>query len=217
MRSVTSIAPIILAAGNSMRMGFPKALLPLGADTFLTRVLGVVKRVGLPVPVIILGKAAARIRPHIREWPADIRINPDPDRGQLSSIQLALAHLPVEADACLIWPVDQPAVSEDLVRELTRLFVSSESLIACPVYDGKRGHPAIFHRSLFSEFMDASLENGPKRILARHQHVTALLPTRESAVVLDVDTPLEYESLTGESLSSALASRRPRRSFKRGL
>jgi molybdenum cofactor cytidylyltransferase len=154
-----------------------------------------------------LGKAAARIRRHIRDWQTDIWVNPDPDRGQLSSIQLALSHIPVEANACLIWPVDQPAVSEELVRELTRLFVASESLIACPVYGDKRGHPAIFHRALFREFMDASLEEGPKQILLRHQQVTAPLPTRESAVVLDIDTPSEYESLTGESLSSALASR----------
>jgi len=198
-------------------MGFPKALLPLGADTFLTRILGVLKKIGLPAPVVVFGKAAERIRPHIRGWQADVRINSDPDRGQLSSIQLALSHVPVEADACLIWPVDQPAVSEGLVRELTRLFISSESLIACPVYGGKRGHPAIFHRALFREFMDAPMDEGPKQILLRHRRVTALLSTRESAVVLDIDTPAEYESLTGESLSSALASRGIRRNSKRGL
>ena len=188
-------------------MGFPKALLPLGADMFLTRILSVVRKVGLPAPAVVLGRAAAMIRSRIHGWQADFWINPDPDRGQLSSIQLALSHLGPESEACLIWPVDQPAVSEGFVRDLVQLFVSSESLIACPLYNGHRGHPAIFHRALFAEFMEEPWEAGPKRILLRHEEVTALLPTLESAVVLDVDTPLEYESLTGESLNSALASR----------
>jgi molybdenum cofactor cytidylyltransferase len=205
MRSATSIAPIILAAGDSTRMGYPKALLPLGSDSFLTRILGILGNVGLPKPVIVLGKAASIVQSQIRSWPADIWINPDPGRGQLSSIQLALSRLSLEFIAALIWPVDQPAVSEDLVRRLTQLFVISESRIAFPMHDGKRGHPAIFHRTLFQEFMDAPLEEGPKKILLRHQNATAILPTEESAVVEDIDTPADYQALTGESLDSALA------------
>jgi molybdenum cofactor cytidylyltransferase len=207
MQSMASIAPIILAAGDSTRMGYPKALLPLGKDIFLTRILGVIQKAGLPTPTVILGNAASVIQPRIREWPAEIWINPDPARGQLSSIQLALPRLRPEFDACLIWPVDQPAVSEELVCNLVRLFITSKSLIACPVFGGKRGHPAIYHRDLFCEFMDAPLEEGPKRILARHRKVTALLPTGESAVVQDIDTPSEYQALTGESLDSALSRR----------
>lgn len=205
MQSVTSIAPIILAAGDSTRMGYPKALLPLGSDTFLTRILGTLRNVGLPKPTIIVGRAASIIEQHIRDWPAEIWINPDPSRGQLSSIQLALSHLKPEYVAGLIWPVDQPAVSEDLVRQLTWVFANSESRIAFPVYGNKRGHPAIFHRALFQEFMDAPLEEGPKKILQRHQHATTVLPTEESATVQDIDTPADYQALTGVTLDSALA------------
>jgi molybdenum cofactor cytidylyltransferase len=205
MIPVTSIAPIILAAGDSTRMGYPKALLPLGSDVFLTRILGILRNVGLPKPVIILGRAAPMIQAQIRDWPADVWINPDPDRGQLSSIQLALSHLNPESQGGMIWPVDLPAVSEDLVRRLTQLFAASEPWIAFPVHDGKRGHPAIFHRSLFKEFMDAPLEEGPKKILIRHQSATVALPTDESAAVRDIDTPEDYQALTGETLSAALA------------
>jgi CTP:molybdopterin cytidylyltransferase MocA len=186
-------------------MGYPKALLPLGADTFITRILGTVRKSGLPRPVIILGRAAAIIQPKIQDWPADIRINADPDRGQLSSIQLALAHVGPEFEAGLIWPVDQPVVPEDLVVRLIRLFVDSGSLITLPKYGGRRGHPAIFHRSIFKEFMDAPLEEGPKKILLRHENETAILPTEESGTVQDIDTPADYQALTGESLETALA------------
>jgi molybdenum cofactor cytidylyltransferase len=199
-----SIVPIVLAAGNSKRMGYPKALLPLGSDFFLTRILRTLKAIGMPKPVIILGKAASVIQQQLRDWPADIYINPNPDRGQLSSIQLALVNIPLEFDAGMIWPVDQPAVSENLVRCLVELFLNSDSRIACPMYGDKRGHPAIFHRALFREFMEAPLEEGPKNIIVRHHTATALLPTNESASVQDIDTPADYEALTGENLNAAL-------------
>jgi molybdenum cofactor cytidylyltransferase len=200
------IVPIVLAAGDSKRMGYPKALLPLRDDAFLTRILRTLKAIGMPKPVIILGKAASLIQPQIKDWPADIYINPNPDRGQLSSIQLALSHIPPEFVAGMIWPVDQPAVSENLVRRLVDLFLISGSRIACPLYGNKRGHPAIFHRALFREFMEAPLEEGPKKIIIRHQEATALLPTEEPASVQDIDTPEDYEALTGESLNAALVN-----------
>lgn len=208
MRSITTIAPIILAAGDSARMGYPKALLPIGPDTFLTRILGIVRDAGLPTPTIILGKAAPLIQPTIRDWPADIYRNPDPSRGQLSSIQLALSHLKPKYTAAMIWPVDQPAISLELVRSLAQLYVTSESRIACPVFGQRRGHPAIFHRSLFQEFMEAPVDQGPKGIIVRHQDSISTLATEEQASVEDVDTPKQYFNLTGVELKSALQGAR---------
>ncbi len=210
MRSFLSITPIILAAGDSTRMGYPKALLPIGNDLFITRILGIIRRIGLSSPKIILGKSAAVIQPALKSCSVEVRINPDPSRGQLSSIQIGLSSLHPSVQAAMIWPVDQPAVSENLVRNLAQLFVQSESLITCPKYGEKRGHPAIFHRTLFQEFMETPLEEGPKNILIRHQKDTAVLQTEESAVVQDIDTPAEYKSLTGSSLEAALV-RKPRK------
>ena len=188
-----------------MRMGYPKALLPFGPDIFLTHILRVLRNVGMPKPLIILGKTASTVQEQLGEWTADVRINPNPGRGQLSSIQLGLSHLNPESLAGMIWPVDQPAVSEDLIRRLIQVFIDSESKIALPKCGSKRGHPAIFHRSLFQEFMDAPVAEGPKKILLRHQDATIELLTNESAVIHDIDTPEDYEALTGESLAEALA------------
>ena len=204
MRSMKSIAPVILAAGDSTRMGYPKALLPLGNEIFLTHILKILRDAGMAKPRLILGRAAGQIESCIQEWPADILINKDPDRGQLSSIQLGISDLAPEFDAAMIWPVDQPSVSVELVRRLARLFVESEALMAFPRFGEKRGHPAIFHRALFQEFMDAPLEEGPQAILLKHQHSSAILNTEELASVRDIDTPAEYQTLTGESLDSAL-------------
>ena len=186
-------------------MGYPKAILPLGKETFVTRILKTLRNAELPKPIVVLGRAAETIRPQIANGSAGIIVNPDPDRGQLSSIQLALSVIKPEFTAGMIWPVDQPSISEDLVRRLVRLFASSEAKIAFPIHDGKNGHPAIFHRELFRDFMDISPEEGPRSILARYRHAWAVLPTDESACVRDIDTPMDYRDLTGEKLDSVLA------------
>ena len=205
MRSLDSITPIILAAGDSIRMGYPKALLPFGNKTFLAHILETIRKAGLVAPVIILGRSASVIAPTVEDPSAAIRINPDPDRGQLSSIQIGLSSLPPAAQAAMIWPVDQPAVSEDMVSRLTRVFIQSECVMAFPKYRERRGHPAILHRSVIQEFLDAPLEEGPKKIILNHLQAVTELPTDEPAVAQDIDTPSEYESLTGENIQTALA------------
>jgi molybdenum cofactor cytidylyltransferase len=189
-------------------MGYPKALLPLGDDFFLTRILKTARTVGLARANIVLGNSAAIIKPHIQDWDAKILVNPDPSRGQLSSIQIALSSIDGEIDAALVWPVDMPAVPQQAVRRLGELFINSEALIAFPLYGEKRGHPAIFHCSLFREFMDAPLTEGPKSILLRHQQETLVLEVQNSAAVKDIDTPSDYQGLTGETLDSALSRRK---------
>jgi molybdenum cofactor cytidylyltransferase len=182
-------------------MGYPKALLPLGDETFLTRILRILREAGLARPRLILGRAAALIKTRIGDYPADILVNPDPDRGQLSSIQLGISELPEKFEAAMLWPVDQPAVSLELARGLTELFISKDCRIAVPFRDGKRGHPAIFHRTLFHEFMDAPLEKGAKGIISRYESETCFLRTDESAAFTDIDTPSEYQILTGKTLT----------------
>jgi molybdenum cofactor cytidylyltransferase len=205
MRLLGSVTPIILAAGDSRRMGHPKALLPIGNTTFLNHILQTAEEIGLPDPVVILGRAAEVIRPTIQNRPVNIKINPDPSRGQLSSIQLGISSLAPDAQACMIWPVDQPAVSAELVRQLVDLFIRSDCLIAFPKHAEKKGHPAIFHRALFHEFLESPLTEGPQKILLRHLHATAELPTHEAGATQDIDTPSDYEALTGESIEAALS------------
>ncbi|MGH9593849.1 MAG: nucleotidyltransferase family protein, partial [Bryobacteraceae bacterium] len=104
------IAGIILAAGASSRMGTPKALLDYRGETFVGRLMRVLGAVCDPV-MVVLGYHAAEIGARV---PANVRVvlNPDPDRGQLSSLQTALAALPVEADGFAFVPVDSPAAEE---------------------------------------------------------------------------------------------------------
>ncbi len=199
------IIPIILAAGDSSRMGYPKALLPLGGQTFLTTILGALDQLGFPPPRVILGREARRIEPFISGRRLHILVNENPSRGQLSSIQLGLTGIGPGCQGCLIWPVDQPAVPRYLVMRLLDLFLSCEAPIVLPCYAGRRGHPAIFRRNLFRELLHVSPEVGAKHLVSHYRDEIEVLITDEPSTVEDIDTPEDYRMLTGETLDAALA------------
>jgi len=179
-------------------MGSPKALLPLGSGTFLTVILKKLGQLELGVPIVTLGRHADSIAPVIPEECGRILINPDPDRGQLSSMKLALGHVSSACTGCLFWPVDHPLVSVDLVRALVDLFLDTRAPIVLPRVGSRRGHPAIFDRSVFKELLDLPMEGGPKRLVQKYQKEIAHLPTEESGAVEDIDTPEDYQRLVIE-------------------
>ncbi len=186
-------------------MGYPKALLPFGAGTFMSRILAALAEAGLPGARVVLNEETARSLPH-RAYPgAEIILNPDPQRGQISSMQLALENLEPGAGACLFWPVDLPAVSAGLVRDLVSLFRASRALMALPQCGGRAGHPVIIRRELFRELLDADPGLGAKPVVLRHRGETVFLETAEDSVLRDIDTPEDYERLTGETVEAALA------------
>jgi molybdenum cofactor cytidylyltransferase len=182
-------------------MGFPKALLPFHGGTFLTHILETLAAADLHSPLIVLGRDAGRIRKEIDLSEKEVLVNPDPSRGQLSSMQLAISKMTNKAEGCMFWPVDQPDVSAALARNLMGLFRRSGASIAMPVYGGKRGHPAIFARELFQEFLATPVGEGPKRIVTSRK--PALLECDEPGTVMDVDTPADYFALTGKSLENS--------------
>jgi molybdenum cofactor cytidylyltransferase len=190
-------------------MGYPKALLPLGNETFISHILAILERGGLGEPRIVLGRDADLIAPGLVGRRLRLLVNQDPGRGQFSSMKLALSDLAPDDAGCMFWPVDQPGVEETIVRGLIRLFHGSRSLIVLPACTGKRGHPAIFRCDLFEELIRAPLEGGPKGIVVKYAMETAILPCEDRATIDDVDTPEDYFRLTGESLDQALHRHTP--------
>ena len=188
-------------------MGYPKALLPLGSGLFLTRILDTIREAGLADTILVLGNSAPLIKSAVADHSLTCVINPDPQRGQLSSMQLALSTLKSTAEACLFWPVDQPAVTSAVVKRLVELFDRTRAPMVVPVCAERRGHPVIFGRPLFKELLEEPLETGAKGVVLRHQNEAALLPTTDFATILDIDTPEDYFRLTGNRLDSVLKNK----------
>jgi molybdenum cofactor cytidylyltransferase len=185
------IEGILLAAGESRRMGFPKPLLRLNGETFLNHIaasmLAVVDRL-----IIVLG--AHREAVHAALW-ADSRIiivdNPDYAQGQLSSIKAGLRAVSAQADAAIIHLIDHPIVQPETFSRLAEMYRESDKPILITRCVGKRGHPVLFDRSLFDELQRAPLNVGARAVVNADSGRVIYVDVDDPGVLLDLDTPAD--------------------------
>lgn len=185
MKHHEKIVPIILAAGRSRRLPFPKALAEFGGKTALA--IAVENCEGLETPLVVLGCHARRVRPAV---PADARaiLNRAWREGQLTSLQCALRHVPKKC-AFLIYPVDQPLLQKATIQKLVRAFGTRKSAhqIVMPRYKRTDGHPVIISSGVRKEFFQAETA----------REVVYRCPERIRTI--EVDTPSVYEDFNSSA------------------
>jgi molybdenum cofactor cytidylyltransferase len=188
------IVAVVLVAGESSRMGRPKALLPIGDKNFIETIVEALREAGLEKIIVVLGHSAEEMRQKIMHLPVTILVNPDYKRGQLSSLQVAVRYLLGQANcsSMLVHLVDHPYINSALVNLLIQRFEESGKLIAVPRFRGKRGHPVIFARGLFSEILRAPEDQGAKAVVNAHRSETLEFDTDDEGITLDIDTPELY-------------------------
>jgi molybdenum cofactor cytidylyltransferase len=187
------IAAVVLSAGESRRMGRPKALLPIGEFSFLERIVKSLQAARVEKIIVVLGHNAADIAARIAHLPVTIVVNPDYAQGQLSSLIAAIRALAGEnVDGILVHLVDHPFLNADLVTRMIEEFYRSKKLIVAPKYKGRRGHPVIFSRRLFGELLAAPLDQGAKSVVHAHAAETLEIDTDEEGITFDIDTPEDY-------------------------
>ena len=190
-----SIAGLILAGGASRRMGSPKALLRFHNETFLDRMIRLFALVSDPV-VVVLGHNAPHIRAGL-ESPASalFTINPDPERGMLSSLQCGLALVPATAEAVLFAPVDHPHLQPSTLEALASKFLSARAPVTVPVYAGDHGHPVCISRALVDELLGLPESAMASDVIHRYVGSTCYFDVDDPAVVTDIDDPAAYAGL----------------------
>ncbi|MSV34934.1 MAG: nucleotidyltransferase family protein [Bryobacterales bacterium] len=190
------IAGIILAAGASSRMGSPKALLDYRGETFAGRLVRVLSGACDPV-IVALGYHADAIRPVI-EGVARMVINPAPERGQLSSLQTALAALPPDADGFAFIPVDSPAVEPATVERLREVFLKrgSATRFVIPRFQGKRGHPVFATRAIAEELLALPATARTSDVVHRYVPATVYVDVDDPGILVDIDDPAAYRQVT---------------------
>jgi molybdenum cofactor cytidylyltransferase len=192
--AVEVIAGIILAAGASSRMGTPKALLDYRGETFLDRLIRVLGMECDPV-IVALGYHAEEVRAGARGR-ARFAINPDPSRGQLSSLQTALAEVPGDVEGFLFTPVDCPSAEASTVSRIVDAFRGPEKpMLVIPRHDGRRGHPVCARHELIAEFLALRPDGQAKEVVRRYVDRTHYLDTFDAGVISDIDDPEAYRIL----------------------
>jgi molybdenum cofactor cytidylyltransferase len=187
------IEAILLAAGESRRVGYPKPLLKIDGQTFVAHLSDVLLQ-AVPRIIVVTGAFADRVRQAI---PSDPRItmadNPDYRLGQLSSLRVGLRMVSDQADAALVHLVDHPAVTVATFRAIVAEYARAGKPIVIARYRGKRGHPVIFDRSLFDEVAQASDSEGARVVVNKDPDRVGYLDVDDAGVTLDLDTPADLE------------------------
>ena len=184
------LAAAILAAGESKRMGQPKALVPFQGSTFVAHLLAATRHPRVGLTRVVLGAGAEGIRANLKLDASCIVVNADWPRGQLSSIHAAIRSLPAGAtEGILICPVDHPLISAHLVGQLIAAFDAGGKSIVLPKHHGRRGHPVLFGAAVYEELLAAPLAVGARQVVWTHAAEVMEVETEEEGVILNLNDP----------------------------
>jgi molybdenum cofactor cytidylyltransferase len=192
------IAGLILAAGESSRMGRDKALLTYRGRTFVEIIISTLQAAGIERIAVVLGHHAEEIQRMTNFEGVEVVLNPEYRRGQTSSLQAGLRALESPAlDAVVLCLVDHPAVSATTVRKLIQSFQQSRTPLVMPTHQGQRGHPAVISAAVFPELLRLSPDEGANTVMREHRASTKFLEVDDPGILLDVDAPETYRQLEG--------------------
>lgn len=186
------ITAIILAAGQSIRMGEPKLLLPWGKSTVLQTVIAVVQSAGVDETLVVTGAMHDQVEALVGRSVQTI-FNPGFAEGEmLSSIQAGLVEKQREARAALICLGDQPQVQTRTVQRILQTYQRSGASIVVPSFQKRRGHPWLVGREHWDEILAMQAPETMRDFLNRHASRIRYLEVDTPSVLADLDTPDEY-------------------------
>jgi len=183
-------AAVILAAGESRRMGRPKALLPFQGETFLDGLIDKLSRHCDPV-IVVLGHRPEEVRGGVRSA-AQFVINADYARGMLTSLQCGLRAVPPDCARVVFTLVDHPNPN---AATLAAIIQAPDAPVVIPRFAGRKGHPVRLSREVAGQLLDLPPDAKPTDVLYRHLAATRFLDLDDPGVVDDIDDPQAYEEL----------------------
>lgn len=188
---------ILLAAGNSTRMGSPKQLLLYQGKILLERIVDTSLQVfDNNKIIIVLGANHSEIAFQIKDKITLVSVNEEWESGMASSIksglQTLLNHFP-EMERCFISVCDQPYLSSEVFIEMLKLADYSSKEIIAAEYAGTIGVPVLFSKKYFKKLLHLSGEQGAKKIIQQNMDDVNIFTFDEGAI--DIDTPSDYENL----------------------
>lgn len=188
------LSGIVLAAGESRRMGSFKQLLKYGDKTMVEAAVDNLLGSKLDEVVVVLGHRAEEVMEAIKGRPVVVAINKDYRLGMLSSVRCGIGHVSKESDAVLIALADQPFIDSSIINLVIGRFLSSYKSIAIPAYEGRRGHPVIIDLKYRDEIIRLDENVGLRQLMLDHPDDILQIEMPRGEITRDVDYPEDYQS-----------------------
>jgi molybdenum cofactor cytidylyltransferase len=188
-----ALSGVVLAAGESRRMGKPKQLLPFGGATILERVVDALLDAGVGEVIVVLGHLAEQVRVVLGDRPVKVVINEAYREGMLSSVQCGVRAAGTVQDAVLFALGDQPHIESQVVREVMGAYRSGEAGMVIPRYGGKKGHPIIINLQRYrAAILRLPAHVGLNALMQEYADDVRFIEVSTEDIIRDIDVPEDY-------------------------
>jgi molybdenum cofactor cytidylyltransferase len=186
-------AGVVLAAGESRRYGAPKQLLDWRGQPLVRHAAQAALRAGLDPVLAVVGAYRDRVIAALERLDVLPVENPRWETGQSSSVKAAVGALPAGVGSAVFLLADQPHIPPALIRDLVDTHAASLAPVVAPRIAGRRANPVLFDRNTFPELLSLSGDVGGRGLFARHP--VAWVEWGDPSILLDIDTPEDYQAL----------------------
>lgn len=194
-----AVSAIILAAGQSTRMGAFKPLLPFGPKTVIDTCIDNMRSGGVETVVVVVGSGprADKLKSHLQNSNVIFAVNPDPDSEMSSSIACGVRAVPNSTRAVIINPVDHAAVPGEIVALLVNEWQRG-ALLVKPSWNQRGGHPVLIDLAFRDQLLDLDPRGGLKAFFNQHQDQVKRVEVESNLIARDMDTWDDYLALHQE-------------------
>lgn len=190
MSSNREIAGILLAGGSSSRLGKPKQMVTWQGKFLVNHIIDIIRRGDIENLQVVLGHQFDLIKQIIEDKKANIINNQNWQSGISSSIKAGITSLDKDILGTFIFVVDQPFLSEDLIRKMKSVFMNGEAEIVAPRVNGQQCNPVLFHQKLFKDLILINGNNGGKKLITKGR--THWIDWTDERLLLDIDSSQDY-------------------------
>ena len=195
------ISAVILAAGESRRMGKQnKLLLPIGGEALLVKLVASVCASDVGQVLVVIGHEAEKIRRELNEFPLNFVYNPNFSEGMTTSIKYGVKVVSHECDGLLICLGDMPFINTSEINKLIHAYVKNrikgEGLIVVPVFKRQRGNPVLFSIEFRNDILEHKKKSGCKEVIMKNSDSVMEIEMDNEKMLLDVDTMEDYQSVS---------------------
>ena len=190
------VSALLLAAGESVRMGRPKQLLPVGGRPAVVRCLESILEAGVGDVIVVIRSGAADVLDAIRGFPVRLAVNDRPGSDMAASVRAGLGATAVRATGILVCLSDHPLVMPSTLAAMKREHLDRPDAVVIPTHQGRKGHPTLFPRAALEGI--ATLPT-LRDIVRRHRDRVVHLDVDDEGILLDMDTPEDYRRIIERS------------------